>query len=130
MPARIDLGEWRFHQAVVGLIGVEAIAFGSPLAAAVAALLSALAIAGPRVSPIAWLWRVFAHPAPEGLPASPFRVALGVSVALTGGGAALAAAGSVAGWVAVGVASALSAVGAFTGWCPVCAALGRLRGAA
>lgn len=130
MPKRIDLGEWRFHQAVTGLIAIEAIAFGAPLAAAVAAALSALAIAGPTVSPTAWLWRVFARPAPEGLPAGPFRIALGVSVLLTGGGAALVAAGLAAGWALVGAAAALAAVGTFTGWCAVCAGLARLRGAA
>ena len=52
----------RFAQAITGVLCLEAIVFDQPAAVAVALGLVLLALAGPRYSPVAWLFRLVARP--------------------------------------------------------------------
>ena len=79
----------RFAQAITGVLCLEAIVFDQPAAVAVALGLVLLGLAGPRWSPVAWLFRLVARPPAELEPAAPVRfsqalaaVFLAASVAL------------------------------------------------
>jgi hypothetical protein len=113
----------RFAQAVTAALCIEAIVFDQPAVVAVALVLVVLGLAGPRVSPVAWLFRLVARPPRELEPAAPVRfsqalaaVILTASVALLYGGA------ETAGWVLAGLVAALALVSAITGLCVGCEA--------
>lgn len=111
----------RFAQAITGVLCLEAIIFGTPAAVAVALALVALGLAGPRWSPVAWVFRRIAPPPRELEPAAPVRFSqalaatfLTASVALLYGGA------ETAGWILAGLVAALALVSATTGLCVGC----------
>ena len=100
---------------------LEALVFQTWPAVAVALALVLLSLAGPRWSPVAWLFRLIARPPASLEPAAPVRfsqalaaVMLSVALALILGGLA------VAGWVLVGLVSAVALVSALSGFCVGC----------
>jgi hypothetical protein len=113
----------RFAQAITGVLSLEALVFGQPAALGVALALVLLSLAGPRWSPVGWVFRRIAPPAQELEPAAPVRFAqclaavfLAVALILIGAGAA------VAGWVLAGLVAAVALLSAATGLCVGCEA--------
>lgn len=113
----------RFAQAVTGALCLEAIVFGQPAVVAVALGLVLLGLAGPRLSPVAWLFRLIARPPRELEPAAPVRFSQWLAAGfLTASVALLLAGAETAGWTLAGVVAALALVSAVTGLCVGCEA--------
>ena len=113
----------RFGQAITGVICLEALVFQTwpPVAFALALVL--LSLAGPRWSPVAWLFRLIARPPRSLEPAAPVRFAQAIAAVMLSAAVALIVAGAdVAGWVLVGLVSAVALVSAITGFCVGCEA--------
>jgi Domain of unknown function (DUF4395) len=111
----------RFAQAVTAALCLEAIVFGQPAAVAVALAFVVLGLAGPRVSPVAWLFRLVARPPRELEPAAPVRFSQALAaVVLTASVALLFAGPETAGWIVAGAVAALALVSAVTGLCVGC----------
>jgi hypothetical protein len=104
----------RFAQAITGVLCLEALLFQTWPVVAVALALIMLSLAGPRFSPVHWLFRLFAPPPRELEPVAPVRFAQGMAAVMLVAALALFAAGLwTAGWVvaaAVGVVALFSAV--------------------
>ncbi len=119
----------RFAQAITGVLCLEAILFDQPVAVAVALALVLLGLAGPRVSPVAWVFRLIARPPRELEPAAPVRFAQALAAAfLTASVALLYGGAETAGWVLAGLVAALALVSALTGLCVGCEAYRLLMG--
>ncbi len=113
----------RFAQAITGALCVEAIVFEQPAVVAVALALVLLGLAGPRVSPVAWLFRLIARPPLELEPAAPVRFSQALAATfLTASVALLFAGAETAGWLLAGLVAALALVSAITGLCVGCEA--------
>lgn len=113
----------RFAQAITGALCLEAAVFGQWIPVAVALALVLLSLAGPRWSPVGWLFRRIAPPAAQLEPAAPVRFAQALAaVFLTAGLALLALGFGVAGWILVGLVAALALVSAISGLCIGCEA--------
>lgn len=111
----------RFAQAITGVLCLEAVVFGMPVVVVVALVLVLLSLAGPRWSPVAWLFRRIAPPPGELEPAAPVRFSQGLAaVFLTLALGLLALGLDVAGWVVVGMVSAIALVSAVSGFCIGC----------
>jgi hypothetical protein len=118
----------RFAQAVTGVISLEALLVGTWPPVAVALALVLLSLAGPRWSPVDWLFRLVTRPPAALVPAAPVRLSQAVTAVLLGAAVALLAAGAdAAGWAIVAVVAALALLGAVTGLCLVCEAHRLLR---
>lgn len=124
----------RFAQAITGALCLEAIAFDAPAAVVVALVLVLLSLAGPRWSPVGWLFRRIAPPAATLEPAAPVRFSQALAALFLAAGLVLLLAGlEVAGWTLVGLVAALALLSAITGVCIGCEAYrlllaGRRRG--
>ena len=113
----------RFAQAITGALCLEAIVFGAPAALAVALALVLLSLAGPRWSPVAWVFRRIAPPAAELEPAAPVRFSQAIAAAVLTASLMLIAVGlPAAGWVVAGMVAALALVSAISGVCVGCEA--------
>jgi hypothetical protein len=113
----------RFAQAITGVLCLEAIAFGQPVAVVVALVLVLLSLAGPRWSPVAWVFRRIAPPATDLEPAAPVRFSQALAAGfLTLSLVLLAAGADLAGWIVAGLVSALALVSAISGLCIGCEA--------
>jgi hypothetical protein len=113
----------RFAQAITGMLCLEAIVFDTPAAVAVALGLVLLGLAGPRWSPVAWVFRRIAPPPRELEPAAPARFSQGIAAVLLAASVALLAGGAaLAGWIVAGVVGALALVSAISGLCVGCEA--------
>ncbi len=113
----------RFAQAITGVLCLEAILFDQPVAVVVALALVLLGLAGPRVSPVAWAFRLIARPPRELEPAAPVRFAQALAAAFLVASVALLYGGAeTAGWVLAGLVAALALVSALTGLCVGCEA--------
>ena len=111
----------RFAQAITGVLCLEAVVFGVPLAVVVALVLVLLSLAGPRWSPVAWLFRRIAPPPGELEPAAPVRFSqMLAAIFLTVALGLLALGLDVAGWVVVGMVSAIALISAVSGFCIGC----------
>ena len=113
----------RFAQAITGVLCLEAIAFGTPAAVVVALVLVLLSLAGPRWSPVAWVFRRIAPPPGELEPAAPVRFSQGLAaVFLTTGLFLLAAGQDLAGWIVIGMVATVALVSSISGFCVGCEA--------
>ena len=113
----------RFAQAITGALCVEALVFEQPAVVAVALALVLLGLAGPRVSPVAWLFRLISRPPLELEPAAPVRFSQALAATfLTASVALLFAGAETAGWLLAGLVAALALVSAITGLCVGCEA--------
>lgn len=111
----------RFAQAITGALCLEAIAFGAPAAVVVALVLVLLALAGPRWSPVGWVFRRIAPPPGELEPAAPVRFSQVLAAVFMSAGLVLLAVGwDLAGWIVVGLVAALALVSAISGFCIGC----------
>jgi hypothetical protein len=111
----------RFAQAITGVLCLEAVVFATPVAVIVALVLVLLSLAGPRWSPVAWLFRRIAPPPAELEPAAPVRFSQGLAaIFLTVALGLLALGLDVAGWIVVGMVSAIALISAVTGFCIGC----------
>jgi hypothetical protein len=113
----------RFAQAITGVLCLEAIVFDQPAAVAVALALVLLGLAGPRYSPVAWLFRLVARPPAALEPAAPVRFSQALAALFLAASLALLAAGAeAAGWALAGLVTALALLSAITGICVGCEA--------
>jgi Domain of unknown function (DUF4395) len=113
----------RFAQAITGMLCLEAVLFDQPAVVAVALALVLLGLAGPRFSPVAWLFRLIARPPRELEPAAPVRFSQWLAAGfLTASVALLAAGAETAGWILAGLVAAVALVSAITGLCVGCEA--------
>lgn len=111
----------RFSQAVTGVLCLEAVVFQTWPVVAVALALIALNLADPRLSPVAWLFRLVARPTGELEPAAPVRFAQYMAVAMLAAALGAFAAGWwLAGWIVVGAVSAVAIFSAASGFCIGC----------
>ncbi len=125
----------RFAQAITGVLALEALVFDQPVVLVVALALILLSLAGPRWSPVAWIFRRIAPPAAELEPAAPVRFSqVLAAVALTAAIALIALGAVVAGWIVAGLVAVMALFSAISGYCVGCEAyrlvLGMRRGAA
>lgn len=119
----------RFAQAITGVLALEAAVFDQPVVLVVALALILLSLAGPRWSPVGWVFRRIAPPTGELEPAAPVRfsqvlaaVALGLALVLLALGATLA------GWIVAGLVAAMALFSAISGYCVGCEAYRLLLG--
>jgi len=113
----------RFAQAITGVMCLEALVFQTWPPVAVALGLVLLGLAGPRWSPVAWLFRLMARPPASLEPAAPVRFAQAIAAVMLSAALALILAGAdLAGWVLVGVVSGVALLSAVTGICVGCEA--------
>ncbi len=111
----------RFSQAITGVLALEAAIFGQPVALGVALALVLLSLAGPRWSPVAWVFRRIAPPAAELEPARPVRFSQTLAaVFLTTALVLIAVGWDVAGWAVALAVSAVAVISAITGFCIGC----------
>jgi Domain of unknown function (DUF4395) len=111
----------RFGQAITGVMCLEALIFQTWPAVAVALGLVLLSLAGPRWSPVAWLFRLVARPPGSLEPAAPVRFSQWMAaVALSAALALILAGADVAGWILVGLVSGVALLSAITGFCVGC----------
>lgn len=113
----------RFAQAITGTLCLEAIVFDTPAAVAVALGLVLLGLAGPRWSPVTWVFRHIAPPPRELEPAAPARFSQALAAVFLSASVALLFAGAEpAGWILAGLVAALALVSAISGLCVGCEA--------
>jgi len=111
----------RFAQAITGALCLEAVAFGQWVPVAVALALILLSLAGPRWSPVGWVFRRIAPPAAELEPAAPARFSqMLAAIFLTLGLALLALGLGLGGWVVIGLVAAMALFSAISGICVGC----------
>ena len=111
----------RFAQAITGILSLEAVVFDAPAAIAVALGLVLLSLAGPRFSPVAWLFRKVAPPPSDLEPAPPVRFSQALAAVFLAVALALLLTGfGVAGWIVSGLVAAVALVSAITGFCVGC----------
>ncbi len=127
LPARTPpaVHPWaaRFAQAVTGLLCLEAVLFQTPPVVIVAAVLIALALIGPRWSPVAYLFALLPVRPAELEPAKPVRFAQWIAVAMLAAAIVLLYAGApIAGWIVAGVVAAVALFSAISGICIGCIA--------
>lgn len=111
----------RFAQAITGVLCLEALVFSTIPVVGVALALIVLAMAGPRWSPVAWLFRLVARPPAELEPVAPVRFAQGMAATMLALALGLYAWGfTVAGWTLVGTVAAVALFSAISGICIGC----------
>ena len=111
----------RFAQAITGVLCLEALLLDTPAAVVVALVLVVLSLAGPRWSPVGWLFQRIAPPPRELEPAAPVRFSQFLAAAFLSVALVLLVAGlALAGWILVGLVAALALVSAISGVCIGC----------
>lgn len=111
----------RFAQAVTGVLCLEAAIFQVWPVVGVALGLIVLNLAGPRWSPVGWLFRMIAPPPKELEPVAPVRFAQGMAVAMLAASLVLVALGfGLAAWVIVWAVSIVALFSAISGFCVGC----------
>jgi len=111
----------RVSQGITAALAILAIALGSPLPLAIALVLVLLALAGPRFSPVAWVFRRVARPAAELEPAAPVRFSQWLAVLFLSTAIALTLLGlDIAAWIVAGGVAAVALLSAATGLCIGC----------
>jgi hypothetical protein len=111
----------RFAQAITGVLCLEAAIFQVWPVVAVALGLIVLNLAGPRWSPVGWLFRMVAPPPKEMEPVAPVRFAQGMAVAMLGASLVLFGIGlDLAAWVIVWAVAIVALFSAISGICVGC----------
>lgn len=122
-PAAVHPMAPRFAQGITGLLCLEAILFQTRAVVVVALALVLLALAGPRWSPVAWLFSVLPVKPAELEPAAPTRFAQLLAAAMLIVATILLYAGlGAAGWIITGLVAAVALFSALTGVCIGCIA--------
>jgi hypothetical protein len=121
LPAAVHPLQPRFAQAITGLLCLEALAFQTWPAVAVALGLVAVGLLAPRLSPVTWAFRLIAPPPASLEPAAPVRFSQCLAVAALGAATAGFAAGApLVGWILTGLVAALALLSALAGYCVGC----------
>lgn len=111
----------RFAQAITGMLCLEAFVFDTWAVVPVALGLVILSLIDPRVSPVAWLFRLVARPPSTLEPAAPVRFAQIMAVGFLSPAVALFAVGAaLPGWILVATVAAVALGSAVTGVCIGC----------
>jgi hypothetical protein len=121
LPAAIHPLQPRFAQAVTGALCLDGTVFQTRPAIAVALVLVLLSLAGPRWSPVGWVFRKIAPPTAQLEPAAPPRFAQGMAAVFLLAALGLFALGvDTAGWIVAGMVAAVALFSAITGICVGC----------
>jgi Domain of unknown function (DUF4395) len=111
----------RFAQAITGVLCLEAILFGTPVAVVVALALVLVNLLLPRWSPVAWVFRRIAPPTGDLEPVAPVRFAQALAAVLLALALVLLGVGAdLAGWIVVGLVGAVALFSAVSGVCVGC----------
>ena len=122
-PATVHPLQPRFAQAITGTLCLEGTIFQTPPAVVVALVLVLLSLAGPRWSPVGWVFRRIAPPPRALEPAAPPRFAQGMAAVFLAIALALFALGQpTAGWVVTAAVAAVALFSAISGICVGCEA--------
>lgn len=120
-PATVHPLQPRFAQAITGALCLEGTIFQTEPAVVVALVLVVLNLAGPRWSPVAWVFRRIAPPARELEPSAPPRFAQAMAAVFLAVALALFAAGlSTAAWVLTAAVAVVALFSAISGICVGC----------
>lgn len=120
-PATVHPLQPRFAQAITGALCLEGTIFQTPPAVVVALVLVLLSLAGPRWSPVGWVFRRIAPPARELEPAAPPRFAQGMAAVFLTVALALFALGQpTAAWILTGLLAVVALFSAISGICVGC----------
>lgn len=113
----------RFSQAITGMLCLEAVIFQTQAVVVVAAVFIALALIGPRWSPVAYLFTLVPARPAELEPSRPVRFAQLMAISMLVVAIALLYAGaSTAGWTITGLVAAVALFSAISGICIGCIA--------
>ena len=122
-PAAVHPAAPRFSQAITGMLCLEAIIFQTQAVVVIAAVFIALALIGPRWSPVAYLFTLVPARPAELEPSRPVRFAQLMAISMLVVAIALLYAGaSTAGWIVTGVVAAVALFSAISGICIGCIA--------
>ena len=123
MPAVVHPWAPRFAQAITGLLCLEAVLFQTIPVVVVAAVFSALALIGPRWSPVAYLFTILPVRPAEMEPSTPVRFAQWIALVMLAVAIVLLYAGlSMAGWIVTGAVAVVALFSAISGICIGCIA--------
>ena len=121
LPAAVHPLQPRFAQAITGALCLEGAVFQTKPAVVVALVLVLLSLAGPRWSPVGWVFRQIAPPAAQLEPAAPPRFAQGMAAVFLAVALVLFAVGfDVAGWILTGLVAAVALFSSISGICVGC----------
>ncbi len=133
-PAAVHPWAPRFAQAITGLLCLEALLFQTGAVVWVATVLIALALVGPRWSPVSYLFAILPVGPAELEPSRPTRFAQWIAVVMLAAGIILLYSGAAtAGWIVTGVVAVVALFSAISGICIGCIAwkqIARRAGAA
>jgi hypothetical protein len=122
-PAVVHPWAPRFAQAITGLLCLEAVLFQTAPVVVVAAVLIALALIGPRWSPVAYLFALLPVKPAELEPSKPVRFAQWIALVMLAVAIVLLYAGlELAGWIVTGMVAAVALFSAISGICIGCIA--------
>ncbi len=122
-PAAVHPAAPRFSQAITGMLCLEAVIFQTQAVVVVAAVFIALALIGPRWSPVAYLFTLVPARPAELEPSRPVRFAQLMAISMLVVAIALLYAGaSTAGWTITGLVAAVALFSAISGICIGCIA--------
>jgi hypothetical protein len=120
-PATVHPLQPRFAQAITGALCLEGTVFQTEPAVVVALVLVVLNLAGPRWSPVAWVFRRIAPPARALEPSAPPRFAQAMAAVFLTVALALFAAGlSTAAWILTAAVAVVALFSAISGICVGC----------
>ena len=122
-PAAVHPWAPRFAQAITGMLCLEAIIFQTQAVVVVAAVFIALALIGPRWSPVAYLLALLPLRPAELEPSRPVRFAQLMAISMLIVAIALLYAGATtAGWIITGLVAVVALFSAISGICIGCIA--------
>lgn len=122
-PAVVHPWAPRFAQAITGLLCLEAVLFQTQAVVVVAAVLIALALIGPRWSPVAYLFALLPARPAELEPSKPVRFAQWIALVMLAAAIVLLYSGfTLAGWIITGMVAAVALFSAISGICIGCIA--------
>ena len=121
LPAAVHPLQPRFAQAITGALCLEGAVFQTKPAVVVALVLVLLSLAGPRWSPVGWVFRQIAPPTAQLEPAAPPRFAQGMAAVFLAVALVLFAVGfDLAGWILTGLVAAVALFSSISGICVGC----------
>jgi len=122
-PAAVHPWAPRFAQAITGMLCLEAVIFQTQAVVVIAAVFIALALIGPRWSPVAYLLALLPLRPAELEPSRPVRFAQLVAISMLVVAIVLLYAGATtAGWIVTGLVAVVALFSAITGICIGCIA--------
>ena len=122
-PAAVHPWAPRFAQAITGVLCLEAVIFQTKPVVVFAAVLIALALIGPRWSPVAWLFSLLPVRPAELEPSRPVRFAQWMAIGMLAVAIVLLYAGlDLAGWIITGMVAVVALFSAISGICIGCIA--------